>query len=135
MQHTLVASPQYNSGNAQVSCDYTTTYTTNDKLMTIIGELEKRSKSPSDSVKIELKLYNLADDLEKKARNLLKKITNVLPEFDIHDEKHSEKVVFNIEKLLADNVKKLTTYELFLLQLSSFFMIVQWLRQIGNLMY
>ncbi|MDP3930385.1 MAG: hypothetical protein Q8R57_15300, partial [Bacteroidota bacterium] len=89
--------------------------------MTIIGELEKRSKSPSDSIKIELKLYNLADDLEKKARNHLKRITNVLPEFDIHDERHSEKVVFNIEKLVADNVQKLSIYELFLLQLSSFF--------------
>ncbi len=89
--------------------------------MTIIEELEKRSKSPSDSVKIELKLYNLADDLEKKARNHLKRITNVLPEFDIHDERHSEKVVFNIEKLLVENVKKLSTYELFLIQLSSFF--------------
>lgn len=89
--------------------------------MTIIDELQNRSKNPSDSVKIELKLYNLADDLEKKARNHLKRITNVLPEFDIHDEKHSEKVVFNIEKLLAENVQKLSTYELFLLQLSSFF--------------
>lgn len=89
--------------------------------MTIIDELEKRSQNPSDSVKIELKLYNLADDLEKKARNHLKRITNVLPEFDIHDEKHSEKVIFNIEKLVADNIKKLSTYELFLLHLSSFF--------------
>lgn len=89
--------------------------------MTIIEELEKRSKNPSDSVKIELKLYNLADDLEKKARNHLKRISNVLPEFDIHDERHSEKVIFNIEKLVADNIEKLSTYELFLLQLSSFF--------------
>ena len=68
-----------------------------------------------------MKLYNLADDLEKKARNHLKRITNVLPEFDIHDEKHSEKVVFNIEKLLVSNVENLSIYELFLLQLSSFF--------------
>ncbi|MFQ3337073.1 MAG: molecular chaperone HtpG [Flavobacteriales bacterium] len=89
--------------------------------MTIIEELEKRSQNPSDSVKIELKLYNLADELEKKARNHLKRITNVLPEFDIHDEKHSEKVVFNIEKLVAKNVQKLSTYELFLIQLSCFF--------------
>jgi molecular chaperone HtpG len=89
--------------------------------MTIIEELENRSKNPSDSVKIELKLYNLADELEKKARNHLKRITNVLPEFDIHDEGHSEKVVYNIEKLLATNVQKLSTYELFLIQLSSFF--------------
>ncbi|SED23268.1 Histidine kinase-, DNA gyrase B-, and HSP90-like ATPase [Tenacibaculum sp. MAR_2009_124] len=89
--------------------------------MTIIEELKIRSENPSDSVKIELKLYNLADKLEKKARNHLKRITNVLPEFDIHDEKHSEKVVYNIEKLLASNVPKLSSYELFLIQLSCFF--------------
>lgn len=89
--------------------------------MRIIEELENRSKAPSDSVKIELKLYTLADDLEKKARSHLKRITRILPEFDIHDEKHSEKVIFNIEKLLAKNVQQLSTYELFLLHLSSFF--------------
>ncbi len=89
--------------------------------MTIIEELENRSKKPSDSVKIELKLYNLADELEKKARNHLKRITNILPEFDIHDEKHSEKVIYNIEKLLASNIQKLSSYELFLIQLSCFF--------------
>ena len=89
--------------------------------MKIIDELKKRSENPSDEVKIELKLYNLADELEKKARNHLKRITNVLPEFDIHDEKHSEKVISNIEKLLAEKVIELSTYELFLLQLSSFF--------------
>lgn len=89
--------------------------------MKIIDELKRRSESPSDDVKIELKLYNLADDLEKKARNHLNRIINVLPEFDIHDERHSEKVVLNIEALLANNVQKLSTYELFLIQLSSFF--------------
>lgn len=89
--------------------------------MKIIDELKKRSENPSDEVKIELKLYNLADELEKKARNHLKRITNVLPEFDIHDEKHSEKVISNIEELLVEKVKDLSTYELFLLQLSSFF--------------
>lgn len=88
--------------------------------MTIIDELRRRSSNPSDPVKIELKLYNLADELEKKARNHLKRVLTVLPEFDIHDEKHSEKVIFNIEKLLADNVQKLSTYELFLLHLSAF---------------
>ncbi len=89
--------------------------------MRIIDELENRSKEPSDSVKIELKLYNLADELEKKARNHLKRITRILPEFDIHDEKHSEKVVYNIEKLLAENIQKLSTYELFLIHISAFF--------------
>lgn len=90
--------------------------------MTIIDELKRRSDNPSDEVKIELKLYTLADDLEKKARAHLKRITNILPEFDIHDEKHSEKVIFNIEQLLGnEKIKELSYYELFFLYLSSYF--------------
>lgn len=90
--------------------------------MTIINELKKRSENPSDDVKIELKLYTLADDLEKKARAHLKRITNILPEFDIHDEKHSEKVIFNIEQLLGSKkIKELSSYELFFLYLVSYF--------------
>ncbi len=90
--------------------------------MKIIERLKELSESPSDVVKIELKLYNLADTLEKKARNHLKRISLVLPEFDIHDEKHSEKVIQNIEQLLGENqIKNLTSYELFLLHLSAFF--------------
>jgi len=90
--------------------------------MTIINELKRRSENPSDDVKIELKLYNLADDLEKKARAHLKRIINILPEFDIHDEKHSEKVIFNIEQLLGSKkIKDLSSYELFFLHLVSYF--------------
>lgn len=90
--------------------------------MTIIDALRSKSQIPSDEVKIELKLYNLADDLVKKARNHLKRITNVLPEFDIHDERHSEKVISNIERLLGEGgVNRLSSYELFFLQLSAFF--------------
>ena len=90
--------------------------------MTIIDELKRRSVNPSDDVKIELKLYTLADDLEKKARAHLKRITNILPEFDIHDEKHSKKVIFNIERLLgSEKIKALSSYELFFLYLASYF--------------
>lgn len=90
--------------------------------MKIIDELKQRSENPADDVKIELKLYSLADDLEKKARAHLKRIITVLPEFDVHDEKHSEKVIFNIEQLLGDDmIQELSSYELFLLHLSAFF--------------
>ena len=90
--------------------------------MKIIDVLKERSETPSDEVKIELKLYNLVDDLEKKARNHLKRITNILPEFDIHDEKHSEKIIQNIENLLgSDQIKNASTYELVLMYLSAFF--------------
>jgi len=90
--------------------------------MTIIKKLKEKSDTSNDDVKIELKLYNLADDLEKQARNHLKRIATILPKFDIHDEKHSEKVIENIEKLLGnDSINELSCYELFLLQLSAFF--------------
>lgn len=89
--------------------------------MKIIEILQKRSSACKDKVKIDLKLYNLADDLEKSSRAHLKRVLTVLPEFDIHDEKHSEKVVENIEKLLGTEVlNSLSSYELFLLHLSSF---------------
>ncbi len=90
--------------------------------MSIKEVLKKRSDLAFDDVKIELKLYNLADDLERKARAHLKRITTILTEFDIHDEKHSEKVVYNIEKLLGDErIEQLSSYELFLIHLSAFF--------------
>lgn len=47
--------------------------------MKIINALEKRSKAPKDkNVKIELKLYSLADDIEKQARNHLKRVGSIL---------------------------------------------------------
>lgn len=90
--------------------------------MKIIEILKERSEKVRDNVKIELKLYNLADDLERKSRAHLKRIITVLTEFDIHDEKHSEKVIENIENLFGDEkLNSLSTYELFLLHLSAFF--------------
>lgn len=90
--------------------------------MRIIEILKKRSDNAIDEVKIDLKLYNLADDLEKKSRVHLKRIITILSEFDIHDEKHSEKVISNIELLLGDEtLNSLSAYELFLLHLSAFF--------------
>src|ERR1700760_2356520 len=91
-------------------------------IMKIIERLKHLSEIDTDEVKIDLKLYNLADNLEKKARNHLKRIITILSEFDIHDEKHSEKVIENIEDLLGDKtIDNLSSYELFLLHLSAFF--------------
>lgn len=90
------------------------------KLMRVLEELKKRSQLEKDSVKIDLKLYNLIDDIEKEARNHLKRVITVLQEFDIHDEKHSEKVIKNIEDLLGNTVNDLSSYELFLLHSSAF---------------
>lgn len=90
--------------------------------MNILETLKAQSENPSDDVKIELKLYTLADDLIKKARTHLKRITQILPEFDLHDALHSEKVVLNQEKLLGEEqIRALSSYELFLIQLAAFF--------------
>ena len=89
-------------------------------MMKILSELKNRSQNEKDSIKIDLKLYNLADDIEKDARNHLKRVISILPEFDIHDEKHSEKVIENIENLLGETIQELSSYELFLLHLSAF---------------
>ncbi|MFA0963556.1 ATP-binding protein [Roseivirga sp. BDSF3-8] len=76
----------------------------------------------NEEINIPKILSGLVDDLEQRARNHLKRITNVLPEFDIHDERHSEKVIANIADLLTDNnIKKLSAYELFHLHMSAFF--------------
>lgn len=88
--------------------------------MKILTELKNRSQIEQDSVKIDLKLYNLADDIERDARNHLKRVITVLPEFDIHDEKHSEKVIDNIQSFLGDTIQNLSSYELFLLHTSAF---------------
>jgi molecular chaperone HtpG len=90
--------------------------------MKIIEILKERSESPKDEKnKIELKLYTLADTIEKMAREHLTQVTTVLPEFDLHDASHSEKVIQNIEELIGDEkLKELSVCELFLLHLSAF---------------
>jgi hypothetical protein len=73
--------------------------------MKIINELKKRSESPSDDVKIELKLYSLADSLEKKQHFWLTMLKSFL----------------------------LTSFSCF--NFRPFFMIVLWHHQTGNLMF
>ncbi|HTN36932.1 MAG TPA: ATP-binding protein [Arachidicoccus sp.] len=43
-----------------------------------------------------------------------------MTEFDIHDERHSEKLIENIEMLLGETAESLSAYELFLLQMAAF---------------
>lgn len=90
--------------------------------MKLINELKKRSDNipEEDDIKIDLKLYNLAHDIAEKIKPHLKRIIAILPEFDIHDEKHSEKVVMNMEELLREKIQELSSYEIFLLYLSAF---------------
>ncbi|MCG6202786.1 ATP-binding protein, partial [Psychromonas antarctica] len=84
--------------------------------------LQGRVIDPVDEeVCIESQLYTLASEIEKKSRAHLKRVISILTEFDLHDEKHCIKVVENIENLLGEEVlNNLSSYELFLLHLSSF---------------
>ncbi|MGR5268660.1 HD domain-containing protein [Vibrio astriarenae] len=68
-----------------------------------------------------LELYKLAIDVEKFAEGHLKRVLQVLTEFDIHDISHSRKVIDNIELLLGDEIlNSLSSFELFFLLTSSY---------------
>ncbi|MDR2948544.1 MAG: ATP-binding protein [Prevotella sp.] len=87
--------------------------------MNILDHLKKRI-TIENSDTIESKLYNLANDITKDAGDHLKRVIQVLPEFDMHDASHSMKVVENIEHIIQNNVESLSHYELFLIQCSAF---------------
>lgn len=81
--------------------------------------LEELSKRNDDS--ISRKLFDLSEEVTKEAENHLKLIINQLPEFDIHDESHSLKIINNIELLMGEeSIRKSSSYELFLLYMSAF---------------
>ncbi|MER2109256.1 MAG: ATP-binding protein [Solibacillus sp.] len=79
---------------------------------------ELRSRNDDE---ISRKLYILADKICKEATDHLKLIINQLPEFDIHDESHSKKIIENIELLIGkETISNLSSYELFLIYMSGF---------------
>ena len=49
-----------------------------------------------------------------------RQISSQMSEYDIHDERHSEKVIEIIENILGDKLQKLSFYELVLLYLSAY---------------
>lgn len=88
--------------------------------MTIIEELKNRANVNTNEDEIESKLYSLAKDITKESENHLKRVIQVLPEFDMHDASHSKKVTDNIEQILQDKIQSLSHYELFLIQCSTY---------------
>ncbi|MFB4169015.1 hypothetical protein [Virgibacillus sp. JSM 102003] len=84
-----------------------------------MGLLEVLSGKAEDD--ISRKLFVLAEEVSREAAIHLKLIINQLPEFDIHDETHSLKIIENIESLIGeDSIKNLSSYEIFLLYMSGF---------------
>lgn len=87
--------------------------------MKILAELKQRVSTSENPILAEL--CSLASTIEIDSKHHLKRISSVLPEFDLHDESHSEQVLSNIESLLGDTgISNLTSYELFFLHLAPF---------------
>ncbi|OCT11475.1 hypothetical protein A8709_07345 [Paenibacillus pectinilyticus] len=82
--------------------------------------IEEVLNSRSDDGNMATKLLLLLKEICEHATQHLKLVIQQLPEFDLHDASHSNIVVRNMEALLRDKVGELTSYELFLLQMSGY---------------
>jgi hypothetical protein len=69
---------------------------------------------------LSLKFYSLLLKIQDAAVIHLKEINRSLPDFDIHDEDHSQIVLQNIEILSASKMTELSSVELFMLHLAPF---------------
>lgn len=86
----------------------------------IIAELERR-KNETESDSLVSRLCLLAGEVVKIAANHQKRVVQVMPEFDLHDEKHLAMVLDNISCLIGEErVKTLSDVELFLLIASAY---------------
>lgn len=65
-------------------------------------------------------IYNLAKRISKTASEHLKRVMSIMPEYDLHDESHSEKVAGNISMLIGDKICSLPSLDLFLLHASAY---------------
>jgi hypothetical protein len=86
----------------------------------ILVELNRRAKE-TEEVSLASKLCLLADWVIKTAQEHQKRVIQVMPEFDLHDEVHLAKVLENIACLIGEErVKTLSVVELFLLIASAY---------------
>ena len=65
-------------------------------------------------------LWNFLKEIVDSCRHHLSQITTQMKNYDIHDEKHSSKVLENIESLLDDKADELSCYELMIIYASCF---------------
>ncbi|QIK55708.1 hypothetical protein G7051_15665 [Dysgonomonas sp. HDW5B] len=90
--------------------------------MIILSTLQERGNQKEyPNNEIEAKLSLLALDISSRAKEHLKRVIKILPEFDLHDASHSEKVLYNIESLVGEStIQGLSSYDLFIIYCSSF---------------
>lgn len=86
----------------------------------IIAELERR-KNEAERESLASRLCVLAEEVVKVAAEHQKRVVQVMPEFDLHDEKHLAMVLHNMSCLIGEErVKTLSDVELFLLIASAY---------------
>lgn len=64
--------------------------------------------------------WDVSQEIIEACAHHLAQITAQMPNYDIHDKEHSQKVLENIELFLGDNAEKLSVYELILIYLSCY---------------
>lgn len=72
------------------------------------------------SIKKHQLLWDEVKRIEMDCVNHLSQISAQMPDYDIHDERHSQKVLENVEELLGDKATQLSLYELILLHSSCY---------------
>lgn len=84
--------------------------------VSIIEIIEQKSASCDENKK----LWQVSKDIIESVVEHSKQISSQMSEYDIHDERHSEKVIEIMEHLLVEKIEKLSFYELILLYLSAY---------------
>lgn len=84
--------------------------------VSIIEIIEQKSVSCDENKK----LWQVSKDIIKSVVEHSKQISSQMSEYDIHDERHSEKVIEIMDHLLVEKIEKLSFYELILLYLSAY---------------
>jgi hypothetical protein len=84
--------------------------------ITILEIIEQKSISCDENKK----LWQVSKDIIKSVVEHSKQISSQMTEYDIHDERHSEKVIEIMENLLVEKLERLSFYELILLYLSAY---------------
>ena len=84
--------------------------------ITILEIIEQKSISCDENKK----LWQVSKDIIKSVVEHSKQISSQMTEYDIHDERHSEKVIEIMENLLVEKLERLSFYELILLYLSTY---------------
>ena len=84
----------------------------------LLSILKERATGGSAS-DIDENIYNLAKRISKTASEHLKRVMSIMPEYDLHDGSHSDKVAENIYRLIGDRTSSMPSLDIFLLHSSA----------------